>query len=78
MALAATEEELAFATFVQGRIDAGRFGLCELGRTAEGAWTIERDRSLDQGKLRRGTFTATFLLAPLAALEMEGMRLEDL
>ncbi len=28
-------------------------------------------------KLRRGTFAATFLLATLAALEMEGLRLED-
>jgi hypothetical protein len=31
-----------------------------------------------KAKLRRGTFTATFLLATLAALEMEGMRLADL
>jgi len=29
-------------------------------------------------KLKRGTFAATFLLACLAALEMEGIRLEDL
>jgi hypothetical protein len=31
-----------------------------------------------RAKLRRGTFAATFLLATLAALEMGGMRLEDL
>ena len=31
-----------------------------------------------KAKLRRGTFAATFLLATLAALEMEGFRLEDL
>jgi virulence-associated protein VapD len=29
-------------------------------------------------KLKRGTFAATFFLAALATLEMEGMRLEDL
>lgn len=29
-------------------------------------------------KLSRGTFAATFLLACLAALELEGIRLEDL
>jgi hypothetical protein len=29
-------------------------------------------------KLKRGTFAATFLLAVLAALEMEGIKLEDL
>ena len=31
-----------------------------------------------KAKLKRGTFAATFLLATLAALEMEGVRLEDL
>ena len=31
-----------------------------------------------KSKLARGTFAATFLLATLAALEMEGVRLEDL
>jgi hypothetical protein len=29
-------------------------------------------------KLKRGTFTATFLLASIAALEREGVRLEDI
>ena len=29
-------------------------------------------------KLKRGTFAATFLLGVLAALELEGVRLEDL
>lgn len=29
-------------------------------------------------KLARGTFAATFFLATLAALEMEGLKLEDL
>ena len=29
-------------------------------------------------KLARGTFTATFFLATLAALELEGIRLEDI
>jgi hypothetical protein len=31
-----------------------------------------------KAKLKRGTFAATFLLACLAALELEGVRLEDL
>jgi hypothetical protein len=30
------------------------------------------------GKLARGTFAATFLLATLAVLEIDGVRLEDL
>ena len=29
-------------------------------------------------KLKRGTFAATFFLACLAALELEGVRLEDI
>jgi hypothetical protein len=29
-------------------------------------------------KLSRGTFSATFLMATIAALELEGIRLEDL
>jgi hypothetical protein len=29
-------------------------------------------------KLKRGTFAATFLIGVLAALEMEGVRLEDI
>jgi len=31
-----------------------------------------------KNKLARGTFAATFMLASLAALELEGVRLEDL
>lgn len=31
-----------------------------------------------KAKLKRGTFAATFLLACLAALELEGVRLEDI
>lgn len=31
-----------------------------------------------KAKLKRGTFAATFLMASLAALELEGVRLEDL
>ena len=31
-----------------------------------------------KAKLKRGTFAATFLLASVAALEMEGIRIEDL
>jgi hypothetical protein len=31
-----------------------------------------------KAKLKRGTFAATFLLASVAALEMEGVRLEDI
>ena len=39
---------------------------------------LSETRNSITAKLKRGTFPATFLLGVLAALEMEGMRLEDL
>ena len=38
----------------------------------------DESRNTITAKLARGTFAATFFLASLAALEMEGLRLEDL
>ena len=38
----------------------------------------EETRDSIAAKLKRGTFAATFLIAVLAALEMEGVRLEDI
>ena len=46
-------------------------------RSKEHGLPTETEASI-KAKLRRGTFTATFLLATLAVLEVEGMRLEDL
>lgn len=37
----------------------------------------EESETTIKAKLKRGAFAATFLLATLAAMEMEGMRLED-
>jgi hypothetical protein len=39
---------------------------------------LDETRDPIAAKLKRGTFAATFLLACLAALELEGVRLEDL
>ena len=48
------------------------------GAAAHGT-RIERDgRDSIAAKLKRGTFAATFFIACLAALEMEGIRLEDI
>jgi hypothetical protein len=38
---------------------------------------LDETRDSVAAKLKRGTFAATFLLACLAALELEGVRLED-
>lgn len=39
---------------------------------------LEETEASITSKLSRGTFAATFLLACIAALELEGIRLEDL
>lgn len=39
---------------------------------------MEESETSITGKLARGTFAVSFLLACLAALELEGVRLEDL
>ena len=39
---------------------------------------LNETRDSIAAKLKRGTFAATFLLACIAALEMEGVRLEDI
>ncbi len=79
MGIAATEAELAER--------ASRFLKAEMKR-ANVTYEVMAERLKDHGlaetrdsvaaKLKRGTFAATFLLACLAALELEGVRLEDL
>ena len=39
---------------------------------------LDETRDSIASKLKRGTFAATFLLGCMAALEIEGIRLEDL
>jgi Domain of unknown function (DUF6471) len=79
MGLAKSEAELAER--------AARFLKAELKRadvTYEGLAARLKKHGLNEtrdsvaAKLKRGTFAATFLLACLAALELEGVRLEDI
>ena len=49
----------------------------ELAKRLEGHGLTETEASI-ANKLARGTFAATFFLACLAALELQGVRLEDL
>ncbi len=79
MGIAATEKELAER--------ASRFLKAEMKRagvTYEVLADKLKEHGLDEtrdsiaAKLKRGTFAATFLLGVIAALEMEGLRLEDL
>ena len=79
MGLASSEKELADR--------ASRFLKAEMKRanvTYDAMAEKLKEHGLDEtrdsiaAKLKRGTFAATFLLAALAALELEGVRLEDI
>lgn len=79
MGLAATEKELAGKTarFLKAEMKRAGVTYAELARRLEGHGLQETEASITS-KLARGTFAATFLLSALAALEMDGVRLEDL
>lgn len=80
MGLVATEEELALraSRFLKAELKRAGLTYADLAeRLKEHGLTAETEASI-KAKLRRGTFSATFLLACLAALELDGLRLENL
>lgn len=79
MGLAATEKELAgkASRFLKAEMKRAGVTYAELAKRLKAHGLDETEASITS-KLARGTFAATFLLAVLAALEMEGVRLEDL
>ena len=80
MGLAETEEELALraSRFIKAELKRAGLTYADLAdRLKAHGLPAETEASI-KAKLRRGTFAATFFLATVAALEMEGIRLEDL
>jgi hypothetical protein len=80
MGLAETEQELSerAARFLKAELKRANVTYAELAeRLKKHGLNSETEASI-KAKLKRGTFAATFLLAAIAALEMEGVRLEDL
>ena len=80
MGLATTEAELQdrLSRFIKAELKRGKLTYADLAeRLKEHGLPAESETTI-KAKLKRGTFAATFLMATLAALEMEGMRLEDL
>lgn len=79
MGIAATEKELASkaSRFLKAEMKRAGVTYAELARRLKDHGLEETEASITS-KLARGTFAATFLLGVLAALEMEGVRLEDL
>ncbi len=79
MGIAATEKELASKTarFLKAEMKRAGITYTELARRLKEHGLEETEASISS-KLARGTFAATFFLAALAALELEGLSLGDL
>ena len=79
MGLAKSEAEIAERTarFLKAELKRADVTYEELAERLK-AHGLNETRDSIAAKLKRGTFAATFLLGCLAALEMEGVRLEDL
>ena len=80
MGLAKTEAEIAdrASRFLKAELKRADVTYEELAkRLKKHGLPTETEDSI-KSKLKRGTFAATFLLACLAALELEGVRLEDI
>jgi len=79
MAYAKTEEEWAekVRAYLKAEIKKADIGYVELAKRLKKHGFKDETEASITNKLKRGTFTAIFLLAALAALEAEGIRLED-
>lgn len=80
MALAKTEVEWAERTraYLKAELKKADVGYVELAKRLKKHGFKDETEASITNKLKRGTFSAIFLLATLAALESEGVRLEDL
>lgn len=78
MGLAKSEQELADRTarFLKAELKRANVTYEELAERLKKHGLSETRDSI-AAKLKRGTFSATFLLGCLAALELDGIRLED-
>ena len=79
MAITSVEEwEERAAAFLKHKLQEGEVTYAELAKRLKKHGFKDETEASITAKLKRGTFTAIFLLACLAALEAEGVRLEDL
>jgi hypothetical protein len=78
--IAKTEEEWAerLRAYIKAELKKADVGYVELAKRLKKHGFKDETEASITNKLKRGTFTAIFLLATLAALEAEGVRLEDL
>ena len=80
MGLAASEQELQdrASRFIKAELKRAKLTYAELAERMKEHGYRDETESTIKAKLKRGTFAATFLLAALAAMELDGVRLEDL
>jgi hypothetical protein len=80
MGLADTEAELAerASRFLKAELKRANVTYEELAQRLKGHGLPGETQDSIKAKLRRGTFAATFLLACLAALGLEGVKLEEI
>ena len=80
MGLAKTEEELAerVSRFIKAELKRADMTYDTLAEKLKKHGFQNETQDSIKSKLKRGTFAATFLLACLAVLELEGIRLEDI
>jgi hypothetical protein len=80
MGLAKTEQELAerASRFLKAELKRANVTYEELAAQLKKHGLPDETQDSIKSKLKRGTFAATFLLACLAALELEGVALNDL
>jgi len=79
MALAKSESEIAdrVSRFLKAELKRANVTYEELAERLKKHGLKTETRDSIAAKLKRGTFAATFLLACLAALELEGVHLAD-
>ena len=80
MGLAATERALAERTsrFLKAELKRANVTYSELAERLKAHGLPGETEASIKAKLKRGTFAATFLLATLAALELDGVNLGDI
>jgi len=80
MGLSKSEPELAerASRFLKAELKRADVTYGELAKRLKKHGLPDESENSIKSKLKRGTFAATFLLACLAALELEGVRLEDI
>jgi hypothetical protein len=80
MGLAKTEDEIAerVSRFIKAELKRADITYEELAKRLKKHGLPDETADSIKAKLKRGTFAATFFLACLAAMELEGVALEEI